>query len=192
MGGGIIFHRAKTNPGPPVTLPWPNLMAGYRRGVLPWLDAGGRAWGFWVPGFFTFGVAADAKVQLLRGEGAQRWDLALAPTLHWQQANLGGAATHTFGMMLPLLIGWNLNERVQLIFSPRLTHQIVTSATQHTIGLTYVGLGIGVTAPVAENLLLLPEVIVQYTPVSFNGTVVESSRRGLTTVEFALTGHLDL
>ena len=193
MLGGLTLHRAKLNPGPPVSLPWPQFGVGYRRGVLSGVDAGGRVWGFWLPGFFTLGLAADAKVALVRGEAAEpSWDVALAPTLSWQQANLGGAPTHTLGLSLPLLAGWRLDERIQFVVSPRLSGQLVTSETQHPIVLFFFGTGIGITVPLSETMTLMPEIVVQYTPVSFNGTLDDPSRRGLTTIEFALSGFLDL
>ena len=172
---------AKLGPGPPIQLPWVQLMAVARTGVRPDLELGGRLWAMDVLSLGTFGLSVDGKWQMRRGE----WiDVALGSNLQWQRSILGGWPWHSLGVVVPLLVGLNLG-RHQLIGSVRSGVGALFGESMRTqwLGLSAVSLGFSLAL---GRWQLVPEVIVGWSPVGWNGTHADVERTGATVFELSV------
>ena len=176
-----------TDDNKPVPLPWFQLGVGYRRGLASGFDLGARAWGFGVPGHLSFGGALDAKVQLVRSPFADRGaDAATGLTLGYQQVQVGGAPWHVFGAGVPLLMGVNFGKN-QFVVGPRAGGFVWTGYGMDTIVVPFFGGSTGVSVEVARKTQLMPEIVVTYVPVSFNGELDRDRRYGSYQVQLGLT-----
>jgi hypothetical protein len=175
-------------------IPWVEVGAGYRRGLTPWLEVDGRVWGValpvLLPGHLNVGGAADAKAQLVR---TRRFDLSVAGSLSYDQMQIGGAPWHFFTATAPLLAGFNFGpgERHQLVLGPRVAETIWTSEGQNPIDLTWWGGSIGISLAGKHGVYFMPELVVLYTPVSFNGEV-QTSKVGMYSTQLGLGISADL
>lgn len=158
-------------------IPWAQLETGVHVGVTDKLELGGRAWGFGWPGWFsTFGVAADAKVQLHTARFRGDPHLATGLSLSWHSPALGGQPWSVFGATVPLLVGFDV-KRSQLVFGPRATGWYVGSYGQTPLWTGAVGAGVGWSIRTG-HLELFPELVWMYSPLNFDGTRHEPERTG--------------
>jgi hypothetical protein len=184
--GGLVqgtLTSVKLGPGDPVPLPWVQLGLGYHEGLGGGLEVGGRLWVSSLLSATTFGVAADAKYQLDQASGpTDRFDLAVGASLSYQRDTLGGWPWHGATLAVPLLCGWNLG-RHQLVFGPRVGAAFGTSQGQNPLLLGYGGLSLAFAAQLTERLTFTPELVLLYSPVSFNGTLDDPERKGASLLE---------
>jgi len=163
----------------PTQVPWLQFGLAYHRGVTERLEVGGRAWVFGLPDVFTtMGAAADFKWQLTAPDGGQGWDVALLASPTYQRVTLGGAPSwHIAGVTAPLLFGLNLGEH-QLVFGPRVGDYVLASYGQTPLNTFWVGASAGFMWRVSKQLELQPELVLHYSPVTFNGESLAGDTRG--------------
>ena len=186
VGADLLIAAPELNDAQRTRIPWFQFTASYKRGLgSPLLDrrveAGARLWGMGIPGFFTAGAALDGKWGLLQRPKMERgWEIALAPSTGYHQINLGGAATHTFLGTLSVPFGYNfgVSHGDQFIIAPRIDVQSARSNTQNTIRYAFGGASISYAWHPFENFAILPQFVLLYSPIRFNGTLDDPERRG--------------
>lgn len=172
---------AKLGPGPPVQLPWAQLMAVARAGVAPNVEAGARVWAMDVLSLQTLGAAADGKWQWRRGE----WiDVALCGSLFFQRTALGGWPWHSTGAAVPLLVGLNLGPH-QLVATVRLAGGALSGQSQTTQWFLGAGASLGIDFAIGR-WHLFPEVAIGGAPVKWNGTHDDPQRTGASVFEIGI------
>lgn len=181
------------SPGQPAPGPWLQLGAGYRRGFLG-IEGGARLWGFGLPNrFFTLGGALDVKVPLIAAPSIERdFDLSLGLDLGYHQINVARVPTHLFASQLLLSFGWNLGGGDQLVLGARLVDHVMTGPSVHPVNMLFGGGSLGFAWRPLAMLEVRPELVVLYSPVSFNGLIEDGERRGLTIVQIGLGNVLIL
>jgi hypothetical protein len=124
----------------------PILAGGVRYGAADRIDLDARAW--------TAGFSAGPRIQLARSPTPDCGvDVAVAPAL-----------ALTFpdkpSLELPVLVGWNLPGRHQLVASARVVYQqrYGVGGVNGPIGFAYAGGSIGFVWQVARRFALVPEV----------------------------------
>ncbi len=168
------YLTVSLQPGEAAPAPWAALETGVHHGLGHNFELGARAWGFGLPWLFnTLGVAGDAKLQVVHGAGP---DVALALSLAYHRAALGGTPTHVGEVTVPVLVGFDLGES-QFVVSPRFRGGVVGSVGQVPIVLGGGGLGVAWYLPV-RRLEVAPEVIVTYSPIALDGEVKSADKRG--------------
>jgi len=175
-----------TEGGDAIPLPWAHVGLGYRRGITQRLDLGARGWIFGLPGHLSFGGALDGKVQLLRGEPGSGFSIATGASLGYHQAQIGGTPWHTFTLWTPILFGKDIGKH-QFVFGPRGGMTLWAGEGQNTIKLPWIGGSTGLSFGAGEKNQIMPEVVVVYSPVSFNGEV-NDERYGAFLVQLGLSG----
>jgi hypothetical protein len=189
LGAGL----AQLSPGQPAPGPWLQLGAGYRRGFFG-IEGGARIWGFGLPSrFFTFGGAFDVKVPLLVAPSLEEgFDLSLGLDTGYHQINVARVPAHLFVAQVPLTFGVNLGGGDQLIFGVRLVDQAMTGPDVTPVNMLFFGGSLGFAWRPLAMLEVRPELVLLYSPVSFNGLVEDGERRGLTIVQIGLGNVLIL
>ena len=163
------------------TTPWIQLEAGYHRGLGDRWEAGGRAWGMgWPTLFTTVGLAIDGKYQVHRGAV----DLALAASAIYYRPALGGAPWHVGGVQLPLLVGFDMGPH-QLVLSPRVGAWAWGAYGQTAQSTWSAGLGVAMAFDLGA-VELTPEYAWSWSPVSFNGEVIDAGKLGVSGSEIAV------
>jgi hypothetical protein len=178
----------QSNPnGNAVPLPWAHVGFGYHRGLTDRLEVGGRAWFFGLPQHLSWGMAADSKVQIFRGEPGKGLSLAVAPSFAYHQPQIGGTPWHTFTGSLPVLLGQDFGPH-QFVVGPRAGYTLWAGEGQNTIHIPWFGGSTGVSFGVGRNAetKIMPEIVLVYSPLSFNGAV-ESERFGATLFQLGLS-----
>lgn len=187
------FLTPKRPQGSEFAIPWVQLAFGYHRGVTEDVELGARVWGLGFPGFQTFGGAIDTKLQLTRSEHrAQGVDVAIGTSLAYHQVRLGGTPWHTFAITIPLLIGVNVGVKDQLVFGPRIADYLWTGEGENTMNLIWGGASLGYAWSVSRTITLMPEVVMMYTPLRFNGESSDKDHRGLVSTQVGLGGTFSL
>ncbi len=92
--------------------------------------------------------------------------------------------------MIPLLVGINAGPH-QLFLGPRGGATVWTAEGQDPIRFLWGGGSLGFSARVAKNFYLVPEVVLLYAPLSFNGTI-PGERRGVYEAQAGLGAAFDL
>jgi hypothetical protein len=155
-GLDLVVLSPRLSPSQDVNIPWMNLGLGWRGGVAERVELGGRSFVFGIPALWTWGVAADAKVQLRTsprpGSGV---DVAVAGIVGYQQIRNGGTPWHLGSVTAALLVGHNLG-RHQLVWGPRLGYQLWGGEGQNTVEMPIAGLSIGFSWRVSRALGGLP------------------------------------
>lgn len=168
------YLTVSLQPGEATPAPWGALETGVHHGFGHNLELGARAWGFGFPWLVnTLGVAGDAKLQVVHGPGP---DVALALSLAYHRAALGGTPTHVGEVTVPVLVGFDVG-RSQLVVSPRFRAGVIGSVGQVPITLGAGGVGLAWYLPV-RRVELAPEVIVTYSPIALDGEVKAADKRG--------------
>lgn len=185
-GNGLV---ANMGPEAKVPLPWLQLTSGYRRGVTDRVELGGRVSGGAIPGFFTLGAAFDTKVQIARSEGC--CDFAVASSVAYHQTNLGGSPWHVFALTVPLLFGARLGKH-ELVFGPRIMDTVLTAEGQSTLNTFWGGASVGFAANLGRRVHLMPEMVMLYNPMGFNGEVHDPDKTGLTAFQGGVTMRFGL
>jgi hypothetical protein len=104
----------------------------------------------------TFGIAAGSRLQLARSpEPECGIDVALAPALAFTLPNKPAVE-------LPVLVGWNLRGRHQLVASARVVYQQHwgVGGVSGPLSFAYAGGSLGFVWQVAPHIALVPEVAV--------------------------------
>lgn len=190
LGGGLELGLglASTSPTYDIPLPWPQLVIGYRGGLSKRVDLGARGWGFGLRGFRTFGGEVDVKIALKKAASVEDGvDVTLDPRLSYHQAAIGRSPLHALSIRLPLLIGVNTGGGDQFVLGPSIMETVVLGPDLHPIDYLGGGVSVGYGVSVAEGIRVLPEVAMSYSPVSFNGTLEDQDRRGLTTLHLGFS-----
>ncbi len=167
-----------------VAVPWAHVGLGYRRGITRSFDLGVRGWIFGLPSHLSFGGALDAKVQLVRGEPGRGLSIATGGSLGYHQAQLGGTPWHQFTVWAPLLFGQDFGKH-QFVVGPRGGFTLWTGEGQNPIKLPWFGGSTGVSFGAGKNQIM-PELVVVYSPVTFNGE--QEQRTGAFLVQLGLSG----
>jgi hypothetical protein len=177
--GGLVeldLAAVRLLPKNDVPLPGAQVAMNLHYGVSDKFEIGARMWGAYLPNFLTtFGGAVDTKWQLRKG----KVDIALASAVGYHTGVLGGAAWHSLQVTLPLLFGVNMGDN-QFVFGPRIADYVLASYGQNTVNTFWGGLSLGYAWRIKEKLDLLPELIVLYSPVSFNGREPGQGQVGVT------------
>jgi hypothetical protein len=171
--------------GDSFSAPWAHVGIGYRRGIAERFDAAARGWIFGLPGHLSFGAALDGKVQIVRGEPGRGLSLVSGGSIGYHQAQLGGTPWHSFTGWVPLLLGQDFGAH-QFVVGPRAGLTLWTAEGQNTIRLPWFGGSTGVSFGVGSKTHIMPELIVVYSPVSFNGAL-ESDRVGAFVTQLGLS-----
>jgi hypothetical protein len=169
LGAGLelAVFAPRTAAEQPVHLPWAGLSAHYRRGLNRWLEAGARSWVFGVPAYWTWGGAADLKVQLHRAPPG-RLDLAAGLLASYGELRLGGQPARLAGVQLPLLLGLQ-RGRTTVVASPRVGAQLLFGEGMEPVAMPLWGLNLGLLWRPARRFELYPELSFLYAPVGFDG-----------------------
>ncbi len=175
-----VVHGLKLTPAPPTQLPWLELMAQARAGVATDLELGVRAWAFGLLSLDNVGASLDGKYQLRRGQ----IDVATGGSLSWQRTSLGGWPWHSTGLTVPLHVGWNIGAN-QLFGSLRGGVGVVSGESQKTQVFGWSGIGLGFAIAVGR-WQIVPEFVLGWAPIGFNGTHADPQRTGASALEFAV------
>jgi hypothetical protein len=112
----------------------------------------------------SFGASAGPRIQLVRAPTSDAGvDVALAPALAYTLPDKPS-------IELPVLVGWNLRGRHQIVASARLVYQVHDEMGVGAIGFAYAGGSLGVVWQVARKVALVPEVAALaqlYAPAGF-------------------------
>lgn len=171
--------------GDAVNLPWAHVGIGYHRGLASGFELGARGWVFGLPQHLSFGGALDTKIQIVRGEPRRGLSLATGGSIGYHQVQVGGTPWHTFTGWIPVLLGQDFGSH-QFVIGPRAGLTLWAGEGQNTIHVPWVGGGAGVSFGVAGRTKIMPEVILVYSPLSFNGAI-ESEKYGATLVQLGLS-----
>lgn len=183
FGAGLdfVFGSPQLAPANPVTLPGLQPSLAYRRGILPRLELGSRAWGAAWPGFYAVGGEVDTKIGL-RQVNRHRTGLEIAvdPAVGYHQLNLGGAPTHALMLNTSMLFSYNLgvSRGDQITLSPRLDYQRIFGPYQRPFGFWQVGMGLAYAWHPRSNLVIQPQIIWLDSRLSFNGALPTEDREG--------------
>jgi len=174
VSGSLELQATNPRMGPQgevSVLPWAELGAGLRYGVTSRFEVGGRAWVGGLQQHYGAGIGIDGKTQIYRGTGEFRsFDVALVSAIAYHSVVFGGTPSHTFHATIPLLFGINEGPH-QLFFGPRVGATVWTAAGQDLIRFPWGGGSLGLSARISPKVYVVPEMVVVYAPVSFNGTV---------------------
>lgn len=171
--------------GDAVGLPWAHVGIGYRRGLAERVEVGGRGWIFGLPAHLSFGLAGDAKVQIVRSTPGRGLQVASGLSLGYHQAQIGGTPWHTFTAWAPLLFGHDFGKQ-QFVVGPRAGFTRWTGEGQNPIDLPWFGASTGVSFGVGSKTQVMPEIVFVYAPVSFNGAI-RDERYGATLLQLGLS-----
>ena len=182
----VVAPQMKAD-GAAAHLPWAHVGFGYHHGVADGLELGGRAWFFGLPQHLSWGVAADTKIQIVRGEPRRGLSLATAASVGYHQAQIGGTPWHTFTGFVPILVGQDFGPH-QFVVGPRAGYTLWAGEGQNTIHIPWFGGSTGVSFGVGRNAQtkIMPEIVFVYSPLSFNGAV-ENERFGATLFQLGLS-----
>ncbi len=144
----------------------PELSARY--GFTDSIEAGGRVWAVPLRGFSVLGAAGDLKLQLKRSDRPDSGvDVAFAPSLGYHQLVIGGTPTaRVVFVSAPVLVGFNLSERVQLVLGPMLADQIWTSPTAGTVNAFLYGSSAALAIRIADKVTVMPQAALLFTPLT--------------------------
>jgi len=170
--------------GGDIPLPSAQLTMGGQYGLTDQLDLGLRLWGFSVGKYLleSWGTSIDTKLQLKRASdapGTREADIAVAPRVLYHQVTFGGTPEHMVGLSVPLLFGWRFGQANQLVLGARIDHQVWMSESQTPLGVTLGGGSLGFVWQLAQHWALMPELVLLYSPLSFNGESGAEDSRGL-------------
>lgn len=197
LGVALIpsFESAQLRPEQPATGPWARFLLGVHAGVSDRLELGGRAWFITIPTLGTeVGGAVDAKLSLRRPpDGAKGTSLSAALSLTYDQPRMPGAPWHVLGASLPLLIGFDVGSRHQLVLGPRVAVQGVGAYGMEPIVYPGFGISVGFFGRVKETFDISPELVLMWAPIPWGGEGTDSSRRiGASSIQLALGGGWEL
>jgi hypothetical protein len=185
LGQLDLVSGAPRKNGDVAAAPWAHIGVVYRRGITRRFDAAARGWFFGVPGHLSFGAALDGKVQIVRGAPGSGLSVATGASLGYHQAQLGFTPWHSFTGFIPVLFGQDIGEH-QLVLGPRAGLTLWTAEGQNTIELPWFGGSAGVSIQAARTTRIMPEIVLVYSPVSFNGRV-DSDAYGAFLTQLGLT-----
>jgi hypothetical protein len=196
--GTVETHAAVTanvssvrnNPDHPTPMPWPDLMLGVRVGLAERVEAGARLWGVGIDGLAGWGATLDAKVGILVPEG-RGWNVAAALSVGYEQIVLGGTPSHVGTITVPILFGLDVG-RDQLVFGPRFLAFLWGGEGQGTIEEVAFGMNVGYSFQLGSRFQLMPELVVHYSPVGFDGEDGDPAQHGAWTFHLGLGGALRL
>lgn len=193
FGWDLGVASARLTPGQATPAPWPQLTAGYRRGFSG-LELGARIWGAGIPTYFyTFGAAIDGKLPLYQAPSIEEgFDLAIGLDVGYHQINDQQAPVHLLVAQLPLTFGWNVGGGDQLLFGVRVADHLLGGDDVALVNMFYGGLSAGYSWRALPNVDIRPEVVLLYSPVSFNGFAEDEARRGLSILQVGLGSSFSL
>ena len=174
-------------------IPSAQLVFGYHRGFTERLELGARGWRTVVKqrGLEVNGAALDSKVQLRSRDAGASVDVALSPSASYHQFSLGGTPEHQLSLCVPLLVGWRVGQRNQVIVGPRLLYQIWFGESQVPQRLIFAGTSVGFAWQISQSWSLIPELMLLYSPVSFGGEDPTTRKRGLSILSLGVgVGYL--
>jgi hypothetical protein len=182
----------KLTPESAVPLPWLQVGLGYKRGITERVEIGGRVYGSYFRNVLaTFGLAVDTKVQIYRHEPDKgRLSVAAAGSFGYHQTWFGGSPWHAFGGTLPVLFGIDAGKH-QFVLGPRFADYVFTAYGQNAVNTFWLGASAGFAGRIRERGEIFPELVLMWSPVSFNGETDNESRVGVTFIELAVSGSLD-
>lgn len=142
--------------GKPLTEP--QVEVGGRYGITDRLEIGGKAW--------APGLMAQVRYALLRAPTTERgWDITVAPGLGWmgdifESDSDTSTSMHVWSLYLPVQLGWNTGGGNQVVFSPRLVHQLWsgTGETDSFANISYAGSSLAFVWQALAGLQIVPEV----------------------------------
>lgn len=167
------------------TVPWAHVGIGYRRGVADRVELGGRAWFFGLPANHSLGAALDGKVQLLRGAEGKGIHVGTGLSLGYHQAQLGGTPWHSFTAWAPLLFGQDFGPH-QFVLGPRGGASLWTGEGQNPVWVPWIGASTGVSLRPVKHTEIMPEIVLVYSPMRFNGEV-DNAQVGAWLMTFGLS-----
>lgn len=172
-----------------VTLPSFQLTLSYHRGINERLELGSRLWGFSVEqaGLQSWGGALDSKRQLrLRSNTGRGPDVAVAPSVGYHELRFGGTPEHTAFVSVPLLVGFNIGQRNQLVIGPRIAWHAWWGESQKAQRHLSYGGSIGFIWPWGQHWTFMPELVLLWAPVDFGGEASTDDITGATNLSLGL------
>jgi len=112
-------------------------------------------------------------------------DVAVAPSVGYHLLRYGGTPWHVLNATAALMLGWNFG-RHQLVATARGGYQLVGARGQERLHMGYSALSLGFVARLSEHWELIPEALLGWSPVRFNGEVRDDSRVGAGMLQLAL------
>ncbi len=183
VGGWIEASAVTAQLAGPITAPWGHLGLQVQRGVHERVELGARVSGGWLPWVDSLSVFGDVKVQLRRRSNGL--DIAVAPSVGYHVARYGGTPWHVLNATTAMMFGYNLG-RHQLVATVRGGYQLIGARGQERLHLGYAALSLGFVARVSEHWELIPEVLLGWSPVRFNGEVQDEGRVGAGIAQLAI------
>lgn len=172
-----------------VTLPSLQLSLSYRHGVATDFELGARAWGFSVEqaGLTSWGASLDGKWQLARMDTRGRGsDISLAASVGYHQLALGGTPEHMAFVSLPLLFGFQMGVRNQLIVGPRVAGFTWWGESQKAQRHLLYGGSLAFAWAWGARWTFMPELVYLWSPVKFGGEETPSSLIGASFLSLGL------
>jgi hypothetical protein len=108
---------------------------------------------------------------------ARGWHISVGASPAYHQILIGGTPTHLFTLTVPVLFGVDVG-RSHLMFGPRVVGNVWTGQGQGAIETLSWGLSVGYAIAIGQKWELVPEIVLLYAPVSFNGEVDDEERTG--------------
>ena len=138
------------------------------------------------PGLWIRDVADGSPAEQV---GVEVGDLLIRLAYH--QTNLGGSPWHVFALTVPVLFGWRIGPN-EFVFGPRVMDTVLTAEGQNTLNTFWGGGSVGFAGYLGKKVYLMPEIVLMYNPMGFNGEVHDPDRTGLTMIQGGLTGRFGL
>ncbi len=155
-----------------ISLPSLQLSLAYHRGVSERVEVGARVWGFSIEraGLESWGAAIDAKFQLRRGDlSGGGPDMAVGLSTGYHRLALGGTPEHLAFVSAPLLFGFEVGARNQLVFGPRLAWQTWWGESQKAQRHLFYGGSLGFAWMWGPRWTFTPELVFLWSPIEFGG-----------------------
>jgi hypothetical protein len=137
----------------------------------------------------TFGASGNAKLQLRppnEAPGTRDVEIALGARVVYHQVRIGGTPEHQVGIGVPLLFGWRMGQASELVLAARFDYQVWFGESQTPLHVPFVGGSAGFVWQFSPRWAFAPELVLLWSPLSFNGESGSDGRRGLTILSLGL------
>jgi hypothetical protein len=188
VGADVGFLGLQIAPGEPLWLPTVALSGNARRGFGHDVELGLR--GSWTPfpGTTFAGLSVDGKYQWFSKRGFDAVDVhgALDVALAAYRFSIGGAGAWAVGAELrPLMFGASI-ENAELTIAPHVGVTAIADPSVSTTWFTSYGASLALHIPVKNVVTIVPELHLNGSPISWNGTVLDKNRTGATLLALSL------
>lgn len=177
FGGTVELSSNNARLNGQSSVPWAHVGLVARGGVHTRVELGGRASFAAIGGADSIALWLDPKFAIVRSASATRgWDIALVPSIGWQQVRLGSTPWHLPQFAIAWLFGVNLGAH-QLVLGARGGYQALIGTSMVTQHIGWGGVSIAGVFRVGR-WDLSPELVLAWAPVTFNGESSADNRSG--------------